>query len=52
MSGVIYSYTRSDGGRVENITDVGVNDRISVMMHDGILKASVEEVIEVDYNHG
>lgn len=40
--------TGEDGARLENITDVSSGDKISLMMHDGILRATVDEIVESD----
>ncbi len=36
--------TKDDGSRLENITDVSKSDKLTLMMHDGVVKTRVEEV--------
>ena len=43
--------TQDDGKRLENITDVKVSDKLTLMMHDGIVRTTVEEVLPEDTWH-
>ena len=40
--------TKEDGSRIENITDVKVSDKISLMMHDGYVNATVDKITETE----